>query len=193
VINIPNPKTLKHAKQSSLDEKIVLAAGRLVPEKGFDLLLNSWSKVIIHEPNWRLRIVGSGSEEQNLKNISTALNIKNSVDFFPHSKDMVGYFSSASIFACSSRFEGFPLVLIEAKSFGIPIVTFDCGSGPAEIVGDNIDGLLVSNGDCNQLANSILDLIRNKDKLIKFGKNAINDKRYNIDQIIPLWKCILSA
>ena len=191
LISIPNPKTIAHQSRSFLNTKVVMAAGRLVPEKGFNLLLIAWAQVHSFNQGWRLRIVGSGPEERLLKSQAQALQVAEFVDFIPHSDDMSRQYETASIFVCSSLFEGFGLVLVEAKSFGLPIVSFDCDCGPSAIVRDGIDGVLVPKEDVGSLAISLRSLIENEQLMQKYGQSAYDDRRFDLENIVPAWEQII--
>jgi len=192
LIAINNPITIDHKDRADLQTKTVLAIGRLAHQKGFDQLLRSWQKVTKECPDWTLRIVGSGPDEEQLKKLSYRLAIAETLEFVPESKNIERHFLEASIFVMSSRFEGFPLVLLEAKSFGLPIVSFDCKCGPSDIVIDRVDGILVEEGNVSSLADEIVGLIRNETKRACLGSAAFGDKRFSIENIMPLWRQILS-
>ena len=187
VVAIPNPVTLQPDTRAMLDTKVVLAAGRLVPQKGFDLLLSAWAQVAPHNPDWRLRIVGSGPDGANLVAQAKFLTIDGSVDFAAHSRDMASEYRNASLYAMSSRFEGLPLALIEAKAFGLPIVSFDCACGPSDIVRDGVDGMLVPDGNIDALATAIASLLHDDDRKKAFGTAAWQDTRFDLNSIIDTW------
>ena len=173
VEDLPNPVTIKPTTISLLDSKIVLAVGRLTYQKGFDLLLQAWRLVIEKEKEWKLNIVGSGEDEMLLKQLAKDLNINEFVEFLPATKDIERVYLNTSILVMSSRFEGFPLVLLEAKSFGIPTISFNCKTGPEDIIINEVDGFLVQSGDINELALKMLDLISNESKRKLYGKNSL--------------------
>jgi glycosyltransferase involved in cell wall biosynthesis len=191
LIAIPNPKTIAHEYRSSLDARVVLAAGRLVPEKGFDLLLEAWAQILPLPLNWRLRIVGSGQDEHVLKARAQTLKVADSVDFVPHATDMVAQFMSAAVYACSSRFEGLPLALIEAKSFGLPIVSFDCDCGPSDIVRNGTDGVLVPKVDVACLARGLRELMEDDERRKRFGQRAYEDRRFDLENVILMWEMLI--
>ncbi len=192
VVAIPNPVTIAHRERARLDARLVLAAGRLVSQKGFDMLLEAWAQISPRHPEWRLRIVGSGRDEALLKSQATRLNIVEDVEFAPNTIDMASEFQSASIFACSSRFEGFPLVIVEARSFGVPVVSFDCDCGPSEILRHGRDGLLVAKGDVQALAAALDRLMSNEKERRNFGQSAIEDTRLDLGRILPTWQRVLA-
>lgn len=192
VLAINNPNTIAHGERAGLDAKIVLAAGRLAHQKGFDLLLKSWAMVAQRVPDWSLRIVGSGSDESMLKALARQLKIDQSVEFVPQTDNLKAHFLAASIYALSSRFEGFVLVLLEAKSFGLPSVSFDCDCGPSDIVRDGKDGLLVKNGDVEGFAQALLTLINDGPMRMKFGDMSYQDHRFDLGRIVDVWECVLA-
>lgn len=188
VVAIPNPVTIQHGRAAGLDSKVVLAAGRLVPQKGFDLLLQAWAQVWPACPQWTLRIVGSGSDGQKLQLQAEALGIRQGVEFVPNSSDMSTEYQRAALFVCSSRFEGFGLVLVEAKSFGLPVVSFDCACGPSDIVRDGVDGLLVRPEDPRALAQAMVRLINDEPERRAMGLRALDDRRFDLDGIVQAWE-----
>lgn len=187
VLAIPNPVTILPTAHADLDAKVVLAAGRLVPQKGFDLLLTAWAQVALDFPGWKLRIAGSGPDKEGLVALAGELAIEGSISFVSHSSDMDSEYRAATLYAMSSRFEGLPLALIEAKAFGLPIVSFDCACGPSDIVRDGVDGLLVPAGDVNALGAALASLMKDADRRRSFGAAAAQDSRFALDQITMTW------
>lgn len=193
VIAIPNPITIRHARQAALEAPVVLAAGRLVDHKGFDHLLQAWAIAVEGMPGWHLRIVGSGPNHVSLLEQARRLGVTGSVDFEMHSSDMPAHYEAASLYAMSSRFEGLPLVLIEAKSFGLPIVSFDCACGPSDIVRDGVDGTLVAPGDVPALAAALRGLMADSAKRVAYGKAARSDDRFELDRVVDAWVKLLDG
>jgi glycosyltransferase involved in cell wall biosynthesis len=154
---IPNPNSLDSPQVNDIKfrEKTVLAVGRLSYQKGFDLLIEAWNKVGAHEEGWKLQIVGSGEEDEKLYRLVKNLNLDSSLEFIPATKNIEQYYPKASFFVLSSRYEGYPLVLVEAMGFSLPCIAFDCKTGPREIIGNHKDGLLVETGNVTELAEQI--------------------------------------
>lgn len=192
VVAIPNPITIHHSTSSDLGSRNVLAAGRLVPQKGFDLLLHAWARVWPKSPQWRLRIVGSGADGPKLNQLASTLGVKDGVDFVPNTSDMVSEYQRAALFVCSSRFEGFGLVLVEAKSFGLPIVSFDCACGPSDIVRDDVDGQLVPAEDTHAMAVALDRLINDEQQRRAMGQRAVQDRRFELAGIVQAWERVLA-
>lgn len=188
VERIPNPVTVKINASADLEQKNVLAIGRFTNQKGFDMLLLAWQMVINAFPEWKLRIVGDGELKGELLESIKELKLENSVKLIDPTLDIEDYYKTSSIFVLSSRFEGLPLVLIEAKAYGLPIVAFDCETGPRDVVRDNIDGFLVPSGNIEQFAGALKTLMESESKRNLFGSNGIKDlDRFNLDKIIIQW------
>jgi glycosyltransferase involved in cell wall biosynthesis len=189
ILAIPNPSPFSFSTLDvSQSKPIVLSIGRLTYQKGFDRLLQIWSKIsdTIKE-GWELHIVGSGELNDYLIGLITALQLKHSVKIIPATYDIEAHYTEASIYCMTSRFEGFPMVLIEAQSFGLPIVSYDCQTGPSEIISQH-NGVLVPDGEEDVFAKSLQDLIWNKTERLAMGKNAFaNSRKYHIHSIINQW------
>lgn len=174
---------------SPLDSKTIIAAGRLVPQKGFDLLIEAFKIVNQQYPDWKLKIFGDGREKNNLQDLITKYKLYNHVILMGSTQHIDIELSKASIYALSSRFEGFGMVIVEAMQCGVPVVSFDCPKGPSEIIAQNEDGVLVEDGNVEKFAESLMELMGNADKRKYFAKNGIdNVKRYEIENIGKIWE-----
>ena len=172
--------------------KIVLAVGRLTYQKGFDMLLDAWIQVNKSMPDWTLKIVGEGEDRAKLTDFIKKNKLTDSVELVGNTDDVGQYYKEAEIFCLSSRFEGFPMVLLETLAFGLPIVSFDCDTGPAEIL-EYTGSILVAKNDINQLALSLIELMNNDKKrdVIRL-KSKEKAKAYQSENIINIWKCLLN-
>lgn len=189
--HIYNPSPFNKVTASNLQSKNVITVGRLTYQKGYDILLDAW-RIVEDKSDWNLLLVGDGEEKENLINKSRELGLKN-VKFLGVIENVSEVYRDSSIFVSSSRFEGLPMCMIEAQSFGLPIVSFNCLTGPSEIIEDDGSGYLVENRQYYELAEKILDLINNKEKMFEFGKKAKEDsKRFTIDSIIAKWEMIIN-
>lgn len=187
---IYNPSSYSNSEISKLGNKIVLTVGRLTYQKGYDMLLRAW-KIIEDKSDWKLIIAGDGEEKSNLIRLKNQLKIE-SIEFIGAVSDIDKYYKNASIYVSSSRYEGLPMTMIEAQKFGLPIVAFDCKTGPAEIIKHEVDGLLVKCNEIESLANNILNLINSPQERRELGKNASkNSERFNINLIINEWEFII--
>jgi glycosyltransferase involved in cell wall biosynthesis len=142
----------------------LIAAGRLERQKGFDLLLEAFAAVAAQHPDWTLDIYGRGSRGEPLGQIVVDLGLDGRVRINPPTDRLGEQMRNASVFVLSSRFEGFPLVLLEALAAGLAVVSFDCPTGPGEILIDGTSGLLVPPEDVHALA-AALDRIMGDESL----------------------------
>lgn len=157
---------------SSERRPVVLAVGRLVPQKGFDILLEAFAIVVRSYPGWRLRIAGDGPEALSLRNLARSLELEAHVDWLGHIGDVTPEYAGAAIFVLSSRFEGTPNTLLEAMAAGLPAVVTNASPGPLELIADGKTGFVVPVGDAPRLAEAILQLISQPDFRAKLGSAA---------------------
>lgn len=189
---IPNPLPFKAEKLSTHENKQVIAVGRYVHEKGFDLLLESWKTVYEKHPDWQLVFYGSG-DTTYYKELAKSIGIDKVCSFNGPTKDIKNKYAESSIYALSSRFEGFGMVIIEAMSCGVPVVSFACPYGPRYIITNGKDGFLVKNGDTGQLAERICYMIEHPEERIRMRKNATETaKKYTIEEIGKQWTELFS-
>jgi len=192
VISIPNPVTLKPNGRADLQVKRVLAIGRFTPQKGFDLLLPIWKQVHARAQDWKLIMVGDGECRNEVMQLAESPGLADCVEFVPPSTNIAAYYLNASIYVMTSRFEGLPLVLIEAKAFGLPIVSYDCETGPRDIVRDQVDGVLVPHLDEAAFVESVLTLINNPQQRQIYAEEALQDvKRFNLEAVLASWNKLL--
>lgn len=180
---IPNFVDRMPAEPSPLTEKTVLAAGRYMHQKGFERLIAAW-RALPEGHGWTLRIVGEGPDEAALKRLAQGLDVR----IAGPSRDMAGEYAHASVMALSSRYEGLPMVLLEAQAWGLPIVAFDCKCGPRDIVNPGEDGLLVPEGDVEALASALKQLIESPRMIRQMGLKArAHASRWNKEVIMEKW------
>jgi len=190
---IPNSIFFFPDFQSTCENKQVVAVGRYTWQKGFDLLLQAWK--IVHEkhPDWTLNIYGSG-ERGNYVRQAQELGIAGSVKCNPATNNVYVKYRESSIFAFSSRYEGFGLVLAEAMSTGVPAVSFACPCGPSDIITDRVDGILVEKENVEKFAGALCYLIENPSKRKEFGQNAIvKARQFSQEKIMKKWIDLFSS
>jgi glycosyltransferase involved in cell wall biosynthesis len=192
VERIPNALPELGGGTAALDEKVVVAAGRLTGQKGFDLLIRAFALVAREEPSWRLRIYGEGAQRAELEQLIAELGVGENVSLMGATTEIGEEMARGSVFALSSRFEGFGMVLVEAMSKGLPVVSFDCPRGPGEIVEDGVDGVLVANGDVRAFARALIDLMRDPERRRAFGEaGLVKSRSYEIGTIGGRWDALL--
>jgi GalNAc-alpha-(1->4)-GalNAc-alpha-(1->3)-diNAcBac-PP-undecaprenol alpha-1,4-N-acetyl-D-galactosaminyltransferase len=167
-------------------EKIVLTVGRLIKTKHHDDLIKVFSR--INKPDWKLVIVGDNALKQdnmtNLKQLVHDLGMDGKIELTGKSNEVEKYYLKSSIFAFTSSSEGFPNVIGEAMSSGLPIVAFDCIAGPSDMVKSNRNGFLVDLFDFDMFEKSLTQLMENENLRTEFGKNAeIDIKEFESDYI----------
>ncbi|WP_456394141.1 glycosyltransferase family 4 protein [Nitratifractor sp.] len=169
-------------------EKIVLAVGRLDKQKGFDRLIETFAQI---ETDWKLLIAGDGPERSRLELKIRDLEAEN-IQLVGRKKNIEEYYAKASVFVLSSRREGFPNVLIEAMAYGCAVVSFVCPYGPAEIIEDGVDGILVENQNHEQMKEQLERVIGDEELRKRLGKTAqrVRD-RYAVDKIACEWERLI--
>ena len=191
---IPNPLSFTSTRHSDLSEKRIIAVGRYCHEKGYDLLLKAWGIVQNRTTDWRLEIFGEGDRTQYEEMVDTLNLDRHRCILNGRSSKIQDEFLNSSLSVCSSKFEGFGLVITEAMACGLPVVSFDCPWGPRAIISDGEDGMLVENGNVDKLAEALVLMIQNPKQRKAMADKAIeNVQRFRIDQIAGLWKSLFES
>lgn len=178
---IPNPRTFKADAPASQSSRTVLACGRYTHQKAFERLIEAWR--MIDTSGWTLRIAGEGT---------LSCEVPDNVILGP-STDMRSEYSRSAIFALSSRYEGLPMVLLEAQACGLPIVAMECKCGPRDVVTDGVDGFLVPDGDVPALADRLSRLMADQSLRERMGEAAFKaSDRYEEQTIMNQWQKLLS-
>lgn len=190
IVVIVNPLAEK-ALNSDLNiprTKVILGVGRLHPDKGFDLLVEAFSLCHEHYPDWQLHIAGTGREQDKLENMIKTLGLTERVKLLGETNQPQALYATAGIYVLSSRVEGFPNVLIEAMANGLPVTSFDCNSGPADIITNEVNGLLVPGGQVDALALSMQRLMADTELRTRLGNEAAKIRdRYILENISEQW------
>ena len=151
---------------------VVAAGGRLVPQKGFDLLLDAWAQVVEHHPDWRLRIYGDGPLEGELTARAASPDLAGHVQLMGFTPQLPRVLHRSSVFVLSSRYEGMPMVLMEAMAAGNAVVSFDCPTGPRQLIRHEDNGLLVAPESVDELADAIRRVLTDEELRRRLGRRA---------------------
>lgn len=183
---IPNPLSFFPAETSTRKNNIVICVGKISYLKGHDLLVEAWKKVHRRYPEWELHLYGKENREfLNVRSIG--YNIR----FFPPERDIESKYIQSSLYVLTSRSEGFGMVLIEAMACGLPCVSFNCDSGPADIIRHGEDGFLVEKENVDELADRLIQLMEDESLRQKMGAKAReNVARYKVDRILDQWEAL---
>lgn len=191
VTAMPNALPWPIRPASPLTEKIVISGGRLVAQKGFDLLIEAYAQVARVRPDWQLHIYGSGALRPALRRMIDQRGLEGQIKLMGHTDDFDSVLATASVYALSSRYEGFGMVLIEAMSRGLPLVSFDCPRGPGEIVNSGSNGLLVPPEDTDALGKALLRVIQNDELRRRMGEASHSDASlYEVESIARRWESL---
>lgn len=184
---IPNPAQ-QHQLKYDADSKIILSAGLLLPIKGFDKAIKVASKVLPEHPEWKWVICGEGPERGHLEKMISDAKLEKQF-FLPGSvENMAEQYQKAAFYVMTSEMEGLPMVLLEAKSWGLPIVSFDIMTGPSDIVRDKVNGFLISPNDINTMAERVESLIESSELRCRFSENSQLDmEKFDFDYIVDKW------
>ena len=185
---IPNANTFVTDQIALLENKKVIAVGRYTYQKGFERLIKAWKMLASQFPDWKLDIIGEGEEHEALQKLIDSYRLGQQVTLVHPTQQIERVYRNASLLVLSSRYEGLPMVLLEAQAFGLPIVAFACKCGPRDIVSDQETGILVAEGDIEGLAKGMSTMMENEALRKQMGVKAkAVSLRYDEDVIMKKW------
>lgn len=191
VVAIPNPLPWSLDEPAPLTAKTVVSVGRLVERKGFERLIRAYAPVARAHPAWRLHIYGEGEQRAALSELITAFQLDEHVQLKGYSDQIEDVLTHASIFAMGSTSEGFPMALLEGMSKGLPLISFDCPRGPAEMIRDGHNGRLVPDGDISGFSAALQQLIEDDEARRQMGGAAfVGARQYEIQAIVSRWETL---
>lgn len=174
----------------NVTSKKIITVGRIDYQKGYEYLIEVARLVFEKHPDWQWDIYGDGEAEYKNKiiNLINKHNLQNYIILQGNRSDIYDLYKNYSLFVMTSRFEGFGMVLVEAKAKKLPLLSFDINSGPSDIIRNGIDGFLVKPFDCQMMADKIFELIENPELRQKFSDNAHgNIDKFSKEKIIKQW------
>ncbi|GIE97498.1 glycosyltransferase family 4 protein [Paractinoplanes rishiriensis] len=193
LVQIPNGIPVPADAPAQERTRTVLAAGRLVGQKGFDLLIDAFEQVHRHHPGWQLNIFGEGKCRPDLTARISQRGLDGVVHLRGRTRTLDAELAKASIFVLSSRREGLPMVLLEAMGAGVPAVSFDCPTGPAEVVDDGVNGLLIPAEDVAGLAAGLARLIADEGEREKMSLAARETAaHYAMPVVAAQWEALFA-
>ncbi len=188
---IPNSLSFIPTTTSSCKKEIVVAIGRLDYQKGFDQLIQIWNTAYL--PGWELHIYGNGQERAFLQKLIEQSPTHKSIKLFAATNQVETVLNNSSIYALTSRFEGFPMILLEAMSYGLPVVAMDCKCGPREIITHYSDGFLIEEQALEAFAEKLRLLMQNESLRQRMGAKAShNILRFSEDTIMDEWNTLFT-
>lgn len=176
------------AQTAPLTAKSMIAVGRLSYQKGYERLVKAWKIVADKHPDWRLNIFGGGELKDDLESLIKNVDLNNYIKIHEPTAQILREYVNNSALVLSSRYEGLPMVLLEASSVGLPLISFTCQCGPKDIIMSGYNGLLVNEGDIDGLAEAIIKVIENPELRKEMGKNSLEKStEYNKEIIMNKW------
>lgn len=190
IVVIPNFIPQMPSIASNIETKRVIAVGRISYQKGFDLLVKAWDLVNKELPSWNLDIFGKEEkigEQRTLQELIDNLGLSDKIHLNAPVKNIGAEYCKSSIFVLSSRYEGLPMVILEALSYGLPVISFECECGPKDIINNTV-GELVRNGDVKKLARVLIKNMKDFRGLKEKGANAKDlAQNYTADNVMQKW------
>lgn len=185
---IPNANSFQPEEQSVLDQKLVTAVGRFDHQKQFEHLIRAWALLRTDFPDWKLRIFGQGELENYLQDCIDQQRLRDVVTLCQPVQDIEREYMHSSIVAMTSRYEGLPMVLLEAQACGLPAVSYACKCGPRDIIEDGRNGFLVAEGDIPAFAGRLKALMGNEALRYRMGQEArVLSERFTEDRVMQQW------
>ncbi len=189
VLAIGNAVSGGEHPRTAQSEPVVVTAGRFTHQKRYDHLVRAFAQVVEQRPDWTLRLFGDGPHLKRLRELVSELGMADNIAFMGRTSDTEGEFAKASVMAMSSRYEGFPMVILEAFACGLPVVSYDCPRGPGEMITSGTDGLLVDDGDVDALAGALLSLVNDPELRRTMSRNALaTAERNSIEVVGAQWE-----
>ena len=197
IVVIPNAATfplpdrepcleLPHMPQGG---RMLLAVGRLDAQKGFDLLIATFQRLVEDFPDWMLVILGEGPDRAALEQQVQSVGLTDRIRLPGRAGNVGRWYAAADLYVMSSRFEGFPNTLVEAMAHGLPVVSFDCDTGSRDIVRHGVDGLLVPAGDTDALEGALRGMMADPSLRQRFAQRAVEAReRFSIEKIAAMWE-----
>jgi len=193
---MPNPVSVNAARETVAlkHPHNLIAAGRLIELKGFDMLIDAFAAIAGKHKDWGLTILGEGTKRVQLEKQVREAGLAAQVQLPGSVRNAHSWFAQADIYVLTSRYEGLPCALCEAMGCGTPAVSFDCESGPRDIVRDGVDGVLVPPGDVPALAAALDELMNDEERRERLGSRAAEiQQRFGMPLTLERWERLFAS
>ena len=192
VTNIYNPATEIQLTGKEKRENWLITASRLVPEKGFEYLLQVAKEVLTKCPDWKWVLCGEGPERKNIESFCKAEGLEGRILLMGYVPKVETFLLKSKIFVLTSKAEGLPMCLLEARSCGVPCVSFDVPTGPADLIDDGVNGYLIEPFDVKAMAEKLESLMRDEELLSGMAKKAPKGmEEFQLSGIVLQWKDLI--
>lgn len=189
---IYNPIEEVDDMECNIKSKQIISVGRLTYQKGFDMLCDVAKVVLKDNKGWKWLILGDGEDKDKLRSKIKEYGLENKLILKGNVSNVEEYYKNSSLYVMTSRFEGLPMTLLEAKTYKLPIVSFNCLTGPSEIVKNNVNGYLINPENVEAMSNKLNILMNDENKLKEFSNNAqIDIEKFKLKPIIEKWTNVL--
>lgn len=187
---ICNPISYKNNKKTKLTKKVI-AVGRLEKQKNFSELIDIWEGFLVTNSDYRLYILGDGSLKEELENKIINKGLSESIFLLGKVDNIDFYYKNSDFLVMTSIYEGLPLALLEAKAWSLPVIAYDCPTGPKEIINDGIDGYLIEQSDRAKFIKKMEDISLDSNLLMTISNNTEKTHlRFDINIIEKQWQTI---
>ncbi|MBM6699650.1 glycosyltransferase family 4 protein [Bifidobacterium pullorum subsp. saeculare] len=195
IVAIPNPMTAVEPEPVyDADSHLIISSGRLTYQKGFDMAVDAAARVLPGHPDWTWVILGEGEDRPMLERKIAEAGLEGRLILQGRVENMDDWYRKAAMFVLTSRFEGLPMVLLEAKAHRLPIVSFDCPTGPSDIIEDGVNGVLISCFDIAAMAEAISALIDDDAKRAAMAEHTVaGAERFDRTAILRQWTALLAS
>ena len=188
---IPNPAQMRpHSYDPA--SKTILSVGHLLENKGYHRAVEMAAQVLPKHPDWKWIICGEGPERNRLETMIAEAGLQNQMKLLGLVTDMDSMYAQAAILVMTSEMEGLPMVLLEGKAHGLPLVSFDIMTGPSDLIDDGINGYLTEPFDTDAMAQKLETLMTDHALRLKMSENAaVGMDKFSEETIMGAWKTLL--
>ncbi|MCD8044774.1 MAG: glycosyltransferase, partial [Tannerellaceae bacterium] len=191
---IPNPLSLEQLEEAYTGkrDKVIVAVGRLMPQKNMELLIESFAKISDRFPMYVLKIYGEGCQRNKLEKKIKNLELQDRISLMGAVQNVTHEYRKSALFVMSSDYEGFPNALIEAMAMGLPVVCTDFATGTAQELVHKENGILVPVGDAHKMSEAIKELLLDEDRREKMGKENVKIReKLAVQKIVQMWEKVI--